>query len=452
MSNFTNIVRDKFLKAVNSYNMLEDVQEVVVGFSGGADSVCLLHILNSFKDAFSYTIKAVHVNHGIRGEEAKSDEASAKEFCLRFDIPFFLVSVDCVSEAKKNKESVEECGRRIRYESFNSFCNEKSKIATAHNANDNAETIIFNITRGTSVKGLSGIPFVRDNIVRPLLYCSRSEIEGYCRENKLDFVIDSTNLSVDYTRNKIRHLVLPVLEEINPSYTDAFSSLSDNAETVVSFINKNAEALLLKAEVGNNVYNREMLLKADKAIVTEMLCSAFSKYCNKTLDNKKVNSLYDLLSSGGRVQIYGNIFAEVKKDYFRFYKVNESLKTDSFVIENIPFSAEINGYSLLLENNSKIVHQNLCSDVIDYDSVVGKLVLRTRKAGDSFTFPKRNITKSLKKLFNEENVPVELRDNIPVIADDIGIVWVQGFGVTKRCCASKDSDNIILVRGKNNDR
>ena len=455
MNNFIKVVKDKFLNAVTTYNMFEDTKEIVVGFSGGADSVCLLHILNTHKDTFGYSLKAVHVNHGIRGKEAEDDEKFAEEFCLKFDIPFVAVHFNCITEAQKTKESVEECGRRIRYENFNKICTDKSKIATAHNANDNAETVLFNITRGTSVKGLCGIPFVRDNIIRPLLLCSRFEIEGYCTENSLEYVTDSTNLSVDYTRNKIRHLVLPVLEEINPSLIESFNALSSNAEIVSSFLSTNAKDLSEQAKIGNFCYNREILLNADKALVTEMFYLRFYEYCGLKLDSKKLNSLYDLLLTGGRLQLYGNVFAEVKKDYLRFYTLNNSDEKDYIEISHFPFETTFKEYLVSMEkisNNSKIVNHFSLNDVIDCNMISGRLILRTRQAGDSFTFPRRDVTKSLKKLFNEENVPIELRDRIPVLSDENGVVWVLGFGVTKRCCASKDCDNIIIVRGKNNDR
>ncbi|MGN1315475.1 MAG: tRNA lysidine(34) synthetase TilS [Acutalibacteraceae bacterium] len=453
MNDFTNTVRNKFFKAVKNYNMLDGTEDVVVGFSGGADSICLLHLLNSLKDTFGYSLKAVHVNHGIRGDEAKSDEEFAESFCKAHGISFFLVSVDCIAESEKTKESLEECGRRLRYESFNKLSGYKSKIATAHNANDNAETVIFNLTRGTSVKGMSGIPFVRDNIIRPLLYCSRSEIEGYCLENDLRFVTDSTNLGIDYTRNKIRHLVLPVLGEINPSFLDAFSSLSDSAESVSAFLSESAQDLLSRARIGEFIYDRQILLDSHKAVVTQLLCSQFSEYGKISPDNKKINGLYNLLSSGGRFQIYGKYFAEVKKNYLRFYTMPDKADNTYIDIKTLPFEAEIYNFSVKLEkisDNSKIVNQISSRDVIDCNKIFGNLVLRTRKAGDIFTFPKRNVSKSLKKLFNEENIPVELRDCIPVICDDSGVVWVYGFGVTKRCCLSGNSNNIILVGGKNN--
>ena len=455
MSNFTEVVKNNVLKAINEHRMLDNADEIVVGFSGGADSVCLLHILDSLKTLFGYSLKAVHINHGIRGDEAKRDEIFAENFCSEYNIPFLVFSFNCVEEAQKNKETLEECGRRLRYNSFNKACGEKSKIATAHNANDNAETIIFNITRGTSVKGLSGIPFARDNIIRPLLYCTRKEIEGYCSENGLEFVTDSTNSEVEYTRNKIRHLVMPVLEEINPSYLSSFSSLSHNARCINDFIKNESDILLNKSRIDDFTYSRKILSEADKAIVAELLYSEFYAFSGLKLDSKKVKQLYDLLSDGGRIQLYGNVFAEAKKNYLRFYCNKDSVTTDAIKISELPFEVEFGNYYINLEktgNNSKIVNQIDAINVINYNSILGNLVLRTRKAGDSFTFPKRNVTKTLKKLFTEENIPIEIRNEIPVISDDAGIVWVYGFGVTKRCCVGKHSDNIILVRGKNNDK
>ena len=454
MNNFTEIVKTKFLKVVKDNNMLDSAEEIVVGFSGGADSVCLLHLLHSYKLEFNYTLKAVHVNHGIRGDEADSDAAFAEDFCKSYGIPFELVKVDCNSAAKASKESIEECGRRLRYESFSKACGENSKIATAHNANDNAETIIFNITRGSTVKGLCGIPFVRDNIIRPILLCSRNEIEGYCNENSLTYVTDSTNESLKYTRNKIRHQVLPVLESINPSYLDAFSSLSANAKSTVDCISNSVECLLKECAVKPYEYDRNVLLKADRALVSELLHSEFFAFSGISAEGKKINDLIYVLKNGGRYQIYGGYFAEAKKDCFRLYK-SVCNATEEINIDALPFKYLFGDFSVELENfsdNSKIIHQINTADVIDCNLLCGRLVLRSRRAGDSFTFAKRNVTKSLKKLFNEENVPIEKRDSMPVLADEQGVVWVQGVGVTKRCRASDESDNIIVVRGNYNDR
>ena len=452
MNKYTEIVTNKFLKKVRTFGMLDNIDTVVVGFSGGADSVCLLHLLDSFKGEFGYQIKAVHVNHGIRGDEADSDEDFAKSFCEDLGIAFDAVKVNCLEEAKACGESLEECGRRLRYSVFNSFCEDNSRIATAHNANDDTETIILNIIRGTTVKGLCGIPSVRDNIFRPILDCSREEIEGYCSENNLHFVTDSTNSSLEYTRNKIRHEILPVIEAINPAFLTSFASLKDNASNVTQFLSNNADILLSKAKKDQNVYNRDVLLCCHPSVCSEALFKAYLQFSGKSPDNKKIKSLRKLLLKGGRIQLYGEDFAEVKKDYLRFYCQEKSVYESECIIDSVPFEVDYNGYLISLEkntNNSKIVNQCQYNNVINCSSVVGNLVLRTRMPGDKFTFPKRNVTKSLKKLFTEENIPIELRDKIPVISDDVGVVWIFGFGVTKRCCASSQSDNIILVRGEN---
>ncbi|MBO5856977.1 MAG: tRNA lysidine(34) synthetase TilS, partial [Clostridia bacterium] len=188
MNTNTLLVREKAKKAIEKHKMLNKGDTVVVGLSGGADSVCLLHFLNSIKTEYNLTIISAHINHGIRGEEAEKDALFSKTFSENLNVDFRLLKVDCVNEAKKNGETVEEAGRRIRYEFFNSLIGkENSVIATAHNSNDNMETIIFNITRGSSLNGAKGIPPKREIIIRPLIFCTREEIEGYCKENSLEF-------------------------------------------------------------------------------------------------------------------------------------------------------------------------------------------------------------------------------------------------------------------------
>lgn len=455
MSNYSEVVKKKFLTTIEENKMLSNTDNVIVGFSGGADSVCLLSLFNTYKEKFGIKLVAAHINHGIRGGEAIRDAQFAEELCNKNGIEFHLCEADCIKQAQENGETVEEAGRRIRYGFFSQLCSQNSRIATAHNANDNAETVLFNLTRGTSLKGVCGIPSVRDNIIRPLIKCTREEIEGYCNENSLEFVTDSTNLSDDYTRNKIRHLVLPVLKQINPNICDNVATFCDSASDINSFLEKEADTAFEKAVVSQHTYDALYLKTLPKALSSKVIIKAFSKLSEKKLDSKKINELYNLLHNGGRQQVFGNIFAESTKGKFRFFYKTNALVDSQIEVTDIPFSSLYGDFEVEISkytNSSKKIHQLVLDNLIDYDKIYGKFFLRTRKSGDEFTIYKRKITKTLKKLFNEAGVPIEKRGSIPVLCDEKGVVWVYGFGVNARCRATSESTDIILVRGKDNDR
>mgnify|MGYP003295377788 CR=1 FL=1 len=209
-----------------------------------SDNFCISDTQNVLKNEYNLNLVASHINHGIRGEEAERDALFSKTFSESLGVNFKMIKVDCIGEAKKTGETVEETGRRLRYEFWDSLCEDKNTvIATAHNSNDNAETVIFNITRGSALSGAKGIPPKRDNIIRPLILCTREEIEGYCKENNLSFVTDSTNLTVDYTRNRIRHNILPELEKVNSGVVEAFTRFSESVridDNYLEFVAENA--------------------------------------------------------------------------------------------------------------------------------------------------------------------------------------------------------------------
>lgn len=452
MSKLTSVVLSKVQSAINDYSMLDNAHRIVVGFSGGADSVCLLHCLNTLKGKLGFQLEAVHVNHGIRGGEAKRDEEFCVLFCKEHNIPFKTFSFDCVYEAQQNKESLEECGRRIRYQVFRNEADELTKIATAHNANDNAETLFFNLTRGASLKGACGIPPIRENIIRPLIYCSRSEIEGYCDENSLSYVVDSTNLQDEYARNKIRHNVIPVLEAINPSAVSNITSFCESAKYVYDFVSTEAENALERAFISENTYDLLYLKNLHCAVLSEAIVKAYALFSSNTLDRVKLDNVIRLIRFGGRCQLYGSECAEAVKGKLRFFhKSGDTLHAETIIKPNCDYCS--GSYTVNISeftDYSKNINKNVLDNLIDCDKIKGNLFLRTRRQGDEFTFYKRNITKSLKKLFNELGVPVEERDSIPVLCDDDGVVWIYSVGVCKRCHITDYSSNIICVKGENN--
>ena len=280
------------LSTIKKYDMIKKGESIAVGFSGGADSVCLLHFLSTIKDEYDILIKAVHVNHNIRGGEAKRDENFCKDFCKRHGIEFISFGIDVPSLSKERGQSEEECGRAVRYECFKRAGT--SKIAVAHTLSDSAETVIFNLARGTGLKGVSGISPVRDNIIRPLIECTREDIEHYCKEHSLQFVTDSTNLSDDYTRNKIRHGVIPVLKDINPSFEKSILRFTSNAAAEDRFLENCAEKLL-EASVSGYGYLRNILLKADDAVLRRAVKQLISEKMEKDTQERHVELCVNMI-------------------------------------------------------------------------------------------------------------------------------------------------------------
>ena len=229
------MLHEKLLKTIQKYNLIQKQDKIVIGVSGGPDSMCLLDSLYCLKEKLGIEIVVAHVNHMIR-KEAEEETAYVKKYCNKHDIPCYIKKVEVIALAKEQKLGTEEMGRKIRYDFFIEVAKKAgaNKIATAHNANDNAETVFMNILRGSGIPGLKGIELKRNlqdvEVIRPLRECTRNEIEQYCKEQKLNPKIDSSNLENDYTRNKIRNIVIPYLQkEFNPNIIKGLNRLSDLA-------------------------------------------------------------------------------------------------------------------------------------------------------------------------------------------------------------------------------
>ena len=452
MSINSSSVLEKVKKAITEYKMLENVSTVVVGLSGGADSVCLLHVLNTLKNDYELNLLAAHVNHGIRGEEAENDATFSMNFAESLNVYFSLLKADCVKEAEENGETLEEAGRRIRYDFFDMLCeSETYKIATAHNSNDNLETVLFNIARGSALSGAKGIPPKRDNIIRPLIFCTREEIEGYCKENNLSFVVDSTNLSDDYTRNRIRHNVLPELQKVNSNVIEAFTRFSESVRIDDDYLDCVAEKALSDATLNENTYNVEVIKMMHPSIKNRVIYKAVERFSKETPDSKKINLVLSCIGENSKIQLYKNCYCETKKSVLKFFDNDNTIEC-KIEAQEIPCEESFNlnfGEFVVkgeyFSKTSQKINDLLLDNLIDCDTINGNLILRTRQEGDKITLRKRNVTKTLKKLFIEEGVLKEERDKIPVISDDNGVVWVYGFGVNKKNAVKRETKNILSV-------
>lgn len=253
-------MKDKVIKTIKKYNLINKGDKIVLGVSGGPDSISMLDILNSIKDEIGFEIYVAHINHLIR-EEAIDDEKYVEEYCKRNNIEFFAKRIEVLKIADTQKIGTEEAGRKARYEFFEEIYSKvgANKIAIAHNKNDKAETIIMHLLRGSGLSGLKGIEPIRDNkYIRPLIECERSEIEKYCEENNLNPRIDKTNFENEYTRNKIRNIVIPYIKkEFNPNIVETLDRLSEVATDESNYINRQVQ----------NTYNKLLVEKTEKQII-----------------------------------------------------------------------------------------------------------------------------------------------------------------------------------------
>lgn len=428
------------LAAIEKYNMISTGDRVVVALSGGADSVSLLDALCSLKEKYNLTIYAAHLNHNLRGEEAERDENFCKILCKNYEVELFIKSIDIHTLANEQKISEELCGRNERYKFFDELSVRlNAKIATAHSASDNAETLIYNIARGSSVRGLSAIPPKRGRIIRPLIEVSRAQIEEYCKQKGLAFVTDSTNLTDDYTRNRIRHSVMGTLRDINPQLEQSVSQLSESAREVTDYLNKQAQAALDKCKTQFG-FSCKMLLQLDTAVLKHSLVLLCERTAKLTPEHRHIELMIKILNNGGAVNLSSKFIAVSKQGIFRIISVNdnEEFKPVS-VSEN--FSINYNGkiYSITKQNSNKENKNSVSIDSIDKGAV-----FRTRKEGDKFTYRRRKVTKPLRKVLNEMKIPSEQRDNLLVLAIDNTILWCENIGVSED--GKNDSDKELNIK------
>ena len=430
------------------YNMPLFGRTVAVGVSGGADSMALLNVLLELKDEFGMNIIACHVNHCIRGETADRDEKFVAEACKRLGVDVRILRADVPGTAKKMHLGVEECGRRIRYDFFNSVADDVI-IATAHTLSDRSETLLLNIARGASVKGLCSIPAVRGNIVRPLIDCTRADIEKYCSDNSIEFVTDETNFEDIYSRNRIRLNVIPELKKLNPSLERAFMRLISNAEEENDFMNGFSRGILGKVKLKDG-YNARLLNDEHPAVRKRVIFEIIYTETGIAPEAVHVEQV-DKILQGGRTEIIGDTVVEVKNGVMKINPQKEEIADWEFDFDSlsaeIPFG-KIRGK--IIHRNNLPLKQSVHNKVLDYDSIVGHSVLRNRRPGDKMKLAGSSCTKTLKKLFNEKHV--ENRNCAAVLADEAGICWVQGLGCADRCKIKPETDKILIIgEDKQND-
>lgn len=419
-------MNNQVICTVSKYNMLQKGDKILVALSGGADSVALLDVLNSIKEKYNLIIYAVHINHMLRGDESVRDEKFCRALAEKYAVKLYVRHYNVSQLAKSDKISEELCGRNIRYSVFKEISQELgAKTATAHTASDNAETLLFNITRGASLSGICSIPPVRDNIIRPLIECTREQIEKYCLENGLEYVTDSTNLTDDYTRNKIRHNAVPILKEINCGFERSISRLSESAREISDYLNIMTEKAILKSRCEYG-FSCKSLLSNHIAVAK----NAVSLLCKTNADfyaeQRHIELILNIMRHGGAVELNKKYNVVSKQGILRFTSANNDNLTDFIELkENTVFSYNSKIYKVTQNCSNKESKNAVSADFIGKQAV-----FRTRRANDKFTYPARRVTKPLRKVMNEQKIPSELRDKMIVLAIENEILWCEGIGAS----------------------
>ena len=448
---------NKVIETIKKFNMLNNGENIVVGLSGGADSCALTHILTRLSGKMDLHITAVHINHGIRGEEAERDERSAEEFCRRLNIEFIAYHCDIPSEAAKRGIGEEEAGRLVRYEKFYETAEKKNgaKTAVAHNMNDKAETLIMNLCRGAGMKGLAGIKPVGGSIIRPLIFCTRDEIEKYCDDNNIEYCTDSTNLQNEYTRNKIRNILLPWLSEnINPAagmnMANASELLREEEEYLESKAQEQYKKLLKDSGDGFVSLNADGLASEHSVIRRRVLRIALRSLRPDMRDfgRKHIENAEDILmgDTGRRISLPGGI--TVSKGYGLINILYDREKQGAFCYDIEPgkkyFIKETESYVLLSLNEEKNIKNavNICTKKIDYDKIKDKIQFRTRQTGDFISI--KNGRKKIKDIFIDDKIPSDKRDSYPLLVCGKSVIIV-GDRLGTDYYVGQDTKNILYI-------
>ena len=402
---------DKARRDCARLGLLEKGDSVIAALSGGADSVALLHFLISLKEQYDLTIHAAHLNHGIRGEEAQRDESFCKILCEKYNVPFHLRRRDIPALARARGVSEELCGREERYAFFEELAEPlHAKIALAHTASDNAETLLFNLSRGASLGGAAAIPQRRGNIIRPLLSCTRAEIEAYCAANGLEYVTDSSNLSDDYTRNRIRHHVIPVLRELNPELESAMLRFSRDAAEVKAYLTRQAQRALEEARADYG-FRADVLLRQDAAVLKTAL-SLLIRSHGLSPTHRRVELIMAVLQNGGAVELDRSHAIACDRNLLR---MKTAVAESVYLLFDKPLCFSYGGSDYVATADNSLLENKT-------------LIFRQRREKDVFSFQKRKITKPLGKALRELGVPSELRDRVLCLCEGSAVLWCEPLG------------------------
>ena len=420
--------------------LISQNETVAVALSGGRDSMALLYYMLSYAKKFHINVIALNVEHGIRGEESLSDTKFVKDYCEMINIPLLTYSVDAIKKAEDDKLSLEQAARILRYQCFYDALDLKKcdKIATAHHLDDNVESILFNLFRGTGVKGAVGIEKdYNGKIIRPFLGVEKAEIEKYVKENSIPFVTDSTNACCDYTRNALRLKVIPEIKKLFPKMQDSILRFTEILKEDNDYLSLESKKILTLLEG-----KAEISIPCHYALFSRATITALKHLgIEKDYEKVHIDEVYALIEkqNGNSINLPKGVIAIKEYDKIVFFKASPSEKTQ------IPFSIgelEFLGKTLKV---SEVVSPNLKSGFfLDLEKIPNGAVIRTKKVGDTFT-KFGGGTKSLGDYLTDKKIPQRERDLLPIITSGNEVLAIFGIAVSNKVKVDDTTKTIIQI-------
>lgn len=451
---------DKVAGTIRKYSMLNGGETVLVGLSGGHDSVCLLYALNQLINKLDLKLHAVYVNHNLRPDETPYEIEFCIKLCSDFNVNFLLKSIDVKSYTAGHAFNKQEAARELRYTAFDetAFDVKADRIALAHNADDQIETLFMRLIRGTGTKGLSCIPPKRRNIIRPLIETDRREIEDYIEKEKLGFVVDSSNLKTDYLRNRIRLSIIPELKKLNPNLINTILNTISIIQDEEDYFEIIVTKTLMKLISRKNEKRIELFLAPLEVMDTVLLRRVLRRVIDemKSLRGIGFTHIEDIIrlikqgKSGDRLYLPKGI--RIIKEYAVVAMTCEApLKISEYELQS-PGEAVVKDAGLVIRASSAEDKMDFVngknSVLLDADKINFPLKIRPRKKGDFFYplgFGKR---KKLQDFFVDEKVPRDERDSIPIVVSGNDVVWIAGYRGDERFKPSGETRRFLRLECK----
>lgn len=456
-------MKEKVLEVIKEYNLIEEKDNIVVGVSGGPDSMALLYLLLEIQEEIEFNIFVAHLNHGVRGKEALADEKFVEKLAKELNLPFFSKRVNMDKYAEEKGLSSEEAGRALRYGFFREILKEigGGKIAVAHNKNDQAETLLMRFFRGTGIDGLKGMEYKNGDIIRPILGIDRFEIEKYLADRKIETRLDKTNLEPIYNRNRIRLELIPYIEKyFNPNIVDTLWRNSHiyaiDSNFLEEYSKKAYNKLVKKKEKNRIILDRNLFIKEDLSIQLRLIRSCIQDI-NGSLQgftNRHISDVVELFlegKTGKGVHLINNIIAKTSYDDLIIER-RRKLKIKDFQVE-VPFEGNTYIDELDIEVRTKVFPvedvkinvKDRFKKYFDYDKIKGSLYIRNRRDGDRFIPHGMMGSKKVKDFFIDEKIPKEERDRIPIIVDEENILWIVGYRTSNIYRITDETKNVLVI-------